>query len=154
MVDEKELCVEVREHLEESLPGTGGGRNPHDHLLVDFLFLLPVFILLFCYYRSFKQFANGARSMVPDYLGGISVLICFVAAVVSLGFGFSVVPRQVKPWTGLILMYEWIFTIFFLLFGCYLHMIYKWGEMVASQTGNRGPGASDYDSEKGLFIYL
>ncbi|KAJ0771385.1 putative glucuronosyltransferase [Helianthus annuus] len=211
MVDEKELCVihytlgplkpwdwwtswllkpvdiwqEVREHLEESLPGTGGGRNPHDHLLVNFLFLLPVFILLFCYYRSFiqtrslcdharhiyykfrsggalaystvssstissnQQFANGAHSMVPDYLGGISVLVCFVAAVVSLGFGFSVVPRQVKPWTGLILMYEWIFTIFFLLFGCYLHMIYKWGKMVANQTGNRGPGASDYDSEKG-----
>ncbi|MFS8009936.1 putative glucuronosyltransferase [Helianthus anomalus] len=97
---------EVREHLEESLPGIGGGRNPHDHLL----------------------FANGANSMVPDYLGGISVLVCFVAAVVSLGFGFSVVPRQVKPWTSLIMMYEWIFTIFFLLFGCYLHMIYKWGK--------------------------
>ncbi|MFS8021446.1 putative glucuronosyltransferase [Helianthus anomalus] len=92
---------EVREHLEESLPGIGGGRNPHDHLLVNFLFLLPVSILLF---------------------------FCFVAAVVSLGFGFSVVPRQVKPWTGLIMMYEWIFTIFFLLFGCYLHMIYKWGK--------------------------
>ncbi|KAM0008402.1 putative glucuronosyltransferase [Helianthus debilis subsp. tardiflorus] len=56
--------------------------------------------------------------MVPDYLGGISVLVCFVAAFVSLGFGFSVVPRQ--------------------------------GKMVASQTGNRGPGASDYDSEKGM----
>ncbi|KAM0000752.1 putative glucuronosyltransferase [Helianthus debilis subsp. tardiflorus] len=28
-------------------------------------------------------------------------------------------------------------------------MIYKWGKMVANQTGNRGPGASDYDSEKG-----
>ncbi|XP_076885898.1 inositol phosphorylceramide glucuronosyltransferase 1-like [Bidens hawaiensis] len=211
MVDEKELCLihytlgplkpwdwwtswllkpvdiwqEVREHLEESLPGTRGGRNPHDDLLVNFLFLLPVFILLFCYYRSFiqtrslcdharhiyykvrsggalaystvssstnssnQQFANGAHSMVPGYLGGISVLVCFVAAVVSLGFGISVVPRQVKPWTGLILMYEWIFTIFFLLFGCYLHMIYKWGKMVANQTGNRSPGASDYDSEKG-----
>ncbi|XP_076903620.1 inositol phosphorylceramide glucuronosyltransferase 1-like [Bidens hawaiensis] len=211
MVDEKELCVihytlgplkpwdwwtswllkpvdiwqEVREHLEESLPGTRGGRNPRDDLLVNFLFLLPVFILLFCYYRSFiqtrslcdharhiyykfrsvgalaystvssstnnsnQQFANGAHSMVPGYLGGMSVLVCFVAAVVSLGFGISVVPRQVKPWTGLILMYEWIFTIFFLLFGCYLHMIYKWGKMVANQTGNRGPGASDYDSEKG-----
>ncbi|MFS7988536.1 putative glucuronosyltransferase [Helianthus anomalus] len=101
---------------------------------------------------SNQPFANGAHFIVPDYLGGISVLVCFVAAVVSLGFGFSVVPRQVKPWTGLILMYEWIFTIFFLLFGSYLHMhmIYKWGKMVASQTGNRGPGASDYDSEKGM----
>lgn len=93
--------------------------------------------------------------MVPGYLGGISVLVCFMAAVVSLGFGLSVVPRQVKPWNGLILMYEWIFTIFFLLFGCYLHIIYKWGKMVANQTGNRGPGASsDYDSEKGSPIHL
>ncbi|KAM0039431.1 putative glucuronosyltransferase [Helianthus debilis subsp. tardiflorus] len=79
-------------------------------------------------YMLANKFANGANSMVPDYLGGISVLVCFVATVVSLGFGFSVVPRQVKPWTGLIMMYEWIFTIFFLLFGCYLHMIYKWGK--------------------------
>ncbi|KAI3809321.1 hypothetical protein L1987_25292 [Smallanthus sonchifolius] len=212
MVDEKELCVihytlgpfkpwdwwtswllkpvdiwqDVREHLEESLPGTRGGRNPHDDFLVNFLFLLPLFILLFCYYRSFlqtrslcdharhiyykfrsggalaystvssstissnQQFSNGAHPMVTGYLGGISVLVCFMAAVASLGFGLSVVPRQVKPWTGLILMYEWIFTIFFLLFGCYLHIIYKWGKMVSNQTGNRGPGgSSDYDSEKG-----
>nr|XP_043635005.1 inositol phosphorylceramide glucuronosyltransferase 1-like [Erigeron canadensis] len=210
MVDEKELCVihytlgplkpwdwwtswllkpvdiwqDVRNHLEESLPGTAGGRNPRDVLLVKFLFLLPIFILLFCYYRSFlqtrslcdharhiyykfktggalaystvssstinssQQFPNGANSMVPAFLGGFSILVCFISAIVSLGFGLSVVPRQAKPWTGLILMYEWIFTIFFLLFGCYLHIIYKWGRMVANQTGNR-PGDSDYDSEKG-----
>lgn len=45
----------VREQLEETLPGTGGGRNPNDHLLVRFLFLLPFCALLFCYYRSFLQ---------------------------------------------------------------------------------------------------
>ena len=89
--------------------------------------------------------------MVPAFLGGVSILVCFAVAIVSLGFGLSVVPRQVKPWTGLILMYEWIFTIFFLLFGCYLRMIYKWGKMVANQTRNSHPGASDYDSEKGFF---
>lgn len=48
-----DIWQDVREHLEESLPGTGGGRNPHDDLLVKFLFWFPVFILLFCYYRSF-----------------------------------------------------------------------------------------------------
>ncbi|XP_024989146.1 inositol phosphorylceramide glucuronosyltransferase 1-like [Cynara cardunculus var. scolymus] len=211
MVDEKELCVihytlgplkpwdwwtswlvkpvdiwqDVREHLEESLPGTGRGRDPHNDLLVRILFLFPLFILLFCYYRSFlqtrslcdharhiyykfrsggalaystvsssninsnQQFSNGVHSMVPAFLGGISILVCFMAVIVSLGFGFSVVPRQVKPWTGLVLMYEWIFTTFFLLFGGYLHIIYKWGKMVASQTGNPRPGASDYDFEKG-----
>lgn len=92
--------------------------------------------------------------MVPGFLGGISVVICFMVAVVSLGFAISVVPRQVKPWTGLLLMYEWIFTIFFLLFGFYLHIIYKWGKMVANQTGNPRPGASDYDSEKGFVFKL
>lgn len=45
----------VREQLEETLPGTGGGRNPNDHLLVKFLFLLPFCALLLCYYRSFLQ---------------------------------------------------------------------------------------------------
>jgi hypothetical protein len=45
----------VREQLEETLPGTGGGRNPNDHLLVRFLFLLPFCALLFCYYRSVLQ---------------------------------------------------------------------------------------------------
>ncbi|KAM0041062.1 putative glucuronosyltransferase [Helianthus debilis subsp. tardiflorus] len=122
--------MKVKEHLEESLPGTGGGRNPHDHLLTRSLCdharhiyykfrsggALAYSTISSSTISSNQQFANGAHSMVPDYLGGISVLVCFVAAVVSLGFVFSVVPRQVKAWTGLILMYEWIFTIFFLFF--------------------------------------
>ncbi|PWA90112.1 glycosyl transferase, family 8, nucleotide-diphospho-sugar transferase [Artemisia annua] len=87
--------------------------------------------------------------MVFAFLGGVSILVCFDVGIVSLGFGLSVVPRQVKPWTSLILMYELIFTILFLMFGCYFHMIYKWGKMVANQTRNPHPGASDYDSEKG-----
>nr|KJB82307.1 hypothetical protein B456_013G188300 [Gossypium raimondii] len=45
----------VREQLKESLPGTGGGKNPNDELLVKFLFLLPFCALLFCFYRSFIQ---------------------------------------------------------------------------------------------------
>lgn len=49
------MLQNVREQLEESLPGTGGGRNPNDDLLVKFLFLLPPFALLFCYYQSFLQ---------------------------------------------------------------------------------------------------
>ncbi|XVE90040.1 hypothetical protein DITRI_Ditri20bG0044600 [Diplodiscus trichospermus] len=42
----------VREQLEESLPGIGGGKNPNDELLVKFLFLLPFCSLLFCYFPS------------------------------------------------------------------------------------------------------
>ncbi|KAI3517807.1 hypothetical protein L1887_17027 [Cichorium endivia] len=176
-----DVWQDIREQLEESLPGTKGGRNPHDEFLVKFLFLLPLFTLLFCYYRSFlqtrsicdhvrqiyykfrsggslsysavssstinssQQFSNGTNGKVPAFLGGVSIFFCFMAAMVALGLGFSVIPRQVKPWTGLLLMYEWTFTVFFLLFGGYLHLIYKWGKMVASQGGS----SRDYDSEKG-----
>uniref|UniRef100_A0A5B7AY19 Hexosyltransferase n=1 Tax=Davidia involucrata TaxID=16924 RepID=A0A5B7AY19_DAVIN len=177
----------VREQLEESLPGTGGGRNPNDDLLVKFLFLVPLLALVFGYYRSFlqtrslcdhvrhiyynfrsrgplaysavssssvnsnPQLSNGAQSKVPAILGGISVFVCFMAAVVSLAISFSIVPRQVMPWTGLLLMYEWTFTIFSLVFGSYLHLIYQWGKMMANQAGSFSsrPETSDYDSGKG-----
>lgn len=90
---------------------------------------------------------------MPVYLGGISVVICFMAALLSLGLSLSVVPRQVKPWTGLLLMYEWTFTIFFLLFGGFLHLIYQWGKRVANQAASFSSRleSSDYDSAKGLF---
>ncbi|KAI7997957.1 Inositol phosphorylceramide glucuronosyltransferase 1 [Camellia lanceoleosa] len=48
----------AREHLEETLPGTGGGKNPKDEILVKLLFLLPLFTLLFYYYRSFLQWGK------------------------------------------------------------------------------------------------
>lgn len=101
-----------------------------------------------------KQFSNGAQSKIPVFLGGISVAICFMVAVVSLGLSLSVVPRQVMPWTGLLLMYEWTFTIFFLLFGGYLHLIYLWGKMAATQAGSFSsrPVSADYESEKGFLI--
>ncbi|XP_052179785.1 inositol phosphorylceramide glucuronosyltransferase 1 isoform X2 [Diospyros lotus] len=177
----------VRVQLEESLPGTGGGRSPNHELLVKFLFLFPVFTLLFCYYRSFlqtrslgdhirhlyykfrsrgalvysavsstttdssPQFSNEVQSKVPVFLGGLSVFVCFVAAVVSLALAILIVPRQVMPWTGLLLMYEWTFTLFFLLFGSYLHSVYRWGKMKANQVGSASsrPGSLDYDSGKG-----
>ena len=101
-----------------------------------------------------KQFFNGAQSKIPVYLGGISIVICFMVAVVSIALALSVVPRQVMPWTGLLLMYEWTFTSFFLLFGGYLHLIYQWGKMTASQAGSFSsrPVSADYDSGKGLLI--
>ncbi|PPS00318.1 hypothetical protein GOBAR_AA20349 [Gossypium barbadense] len=95
----------VGERLEETLPGTGGGKNPNDELLTK----------------------------VPVYLGGISVFVCFMAAVVSLGISITIVPQQVMPWTGLFLMYEWTFTIFFLLFGAFLHLIYQQGRRIVTQ---------------------
>ncbi|KAL3030588.1 hypothetical protein AAZX31_03G228600 [Glycine max] len=189
-----DVWQDVREQLDESLPGTGGGQNPKDSFLVKFLFLLPFCALLFCCYHSFTknqgyfstlcrsslcdqvrhlyyrirsngplaytsisasttnsvhQLLNGAQNKVPAYLGGISVCVCFMVAVVSLGLALLIVPQQVMPWTGLLLMYEWTFTIFFILFGGYIHLIYQWGKIVGSRAASSlsQPG-SDYDSEK------
>lgn len=49
---------DIRQKLEESLPGTGGGRNPHDQLVVKILFILPFCLLLFGYYQSCFQVYN------------------------------------------------------------------------------------------------
>ncbi|KAL2600805.1 hypothetical protein AAZV13_10G132300 [Glycine max] len=183
----------VREQLEESLPGTGGGQNPKDNYLVKFLFLLPFCAVLFCCCRSFlknqryfgsccrnslcdhvrhlyyriksrvplayttiststfnspHKLINGVQYKVPAYLGSISV--CLLVAVVSLGLSIFIVPRQVAPWTGLLLMYEWTFTIFFILFGGYLNLIYHRGRIIASQMPSSlsHPESSDDDSEK------
>ena len=80
----------------------------------------------------------------------MSIVACFMAAVVALVVGLAVVPRQVMPWTGLLLMYEWTFTIFFILFGGYLHLVYQWGRTTAVQaTLSSGPESVDDDSGKG-----
>ncbi|THU67028.1 hypothetical protein C4D60_Mb05t20350 [Musa balbisiana] len=188
----------VRKQLGDSLPGTGGGRNPNDQLLVKFLFAFPVILLIFCYYRSFlqinkdfttifsrsslcdyarriyyryrsggipaysgvgvasssfvnssQQFSTGAHSKLPAHLGAISIFICFVAAALSLGLSFILVPHQVMPWTGLLLMYEWTFVTFFIMFGSYLNFIYQWGKSTGNQTNHNRFDSSDYDSGKG-----
>ena len=92
------------------------------------------------------------QAKIPVYLGGISVVICFMAALVALALALAIVPRQVMPWTGLLLMYEWTFTIFFLLFGGYLHLIYKWGSTTALQAGSPTSHSDSLydDSGKGL----
>ncbi|KAL3629085.1 Inositol phosphorylceramide glucuronosyltransferase 1 [Castilleja foliolosa] len=101
---------------------------------------------------SNQQLANATQSKVLAYLGAMSPIVCFMAAIVSLALAFSIVPRQVMPWTGLLLVYEWAFTIFFLLFGIYLHVIRQWGNHVAhhqSASFSSSTEPSDYDSGKG-----
>lgn len=90
---------------------------------------------------------------MPTCLGGVSVCVCFMAAVVSLGLTLVIVPRQVTPWTGLLLFYEWAFIIFFILFGGYLNLIYHWGRITASRTSSSlsQPESSDDDSGKRMF---
>ncbi|KAJ0261162.1 Inositol phosphorylceramide glucuronosyltransferase 1 [Hirschfeldia incana] len=158
----------IRASLEETLPGTGGGKNQNDELVVKFLFLLPLCALLFCIYRSiqgregslrnqirylyYKIRSNGTlgyngaptfstmnpsyqlQSKVPQHLGAVSVVVCFTALLISVGVSFMIVPRQIMPWTGLILVYEWSFTIFFLLFGCFLLLAHQHGKKMAVHT--------------------
>ncbi|KAL6146849.1 hypothetical protein ACLB2K_057526 [Fragaria x ananassa] len=50
-----DVWQDVRKGLKDSLPGTGGGINPNDALVVKILFSIPFLALLFCYYRSFLQ---------------------------------------------------------------------------------------------------
>ncbi|KAL1074317.1 hypothetical protein V6Z11_D11G281700 [Gossypium hirsutum] len=113
----------VRERLEETLIGTGGGKNPNDELLTGgSLFrtsLCNHIRHLYFIIRSSGTVAySGVSSSsninvnnptkVPVYLGGISVFVCFMAAV-------------------------WTFTIFFLLFGAFLHLIYQRGRRIVTQ---------------------
>ncbi|XP_010420611.1 PREDICTED: inositol phosphorylceramide glucuronosyltransferase 1 [Camelina sativa] len=165
----------IRVNLEETLPGTGSGKNQHDELVVKFLFLLPLCALLFFIYRSiqgregslcwssfinqirylyYKIRSNGTlgysgvstmnpsyqphsgstQSKVPQHLGAISVVVCFTAVLISLGISFAIVPRQIMPWTGLVLLYEWTFTIFSVLFGCFLLFVHQHGKKIAIQS--------------------
>lgn len=95
---------------------------------------------------------NTAQSKVPAFLGVISVVACFTAAIISLALSFSIVPRQVMPWTGFLLVYEWTFTIFFLLFGFYLHAIHLWGKHLSNHAASLSshPESLAYDSGKGM----
>lgn len=100
------------------------------------------------------QLPNAALSKVPTLLVAMSVVACFTAALVSLALSFSIVPRQVMPWTGLFLVYEWTFTIFFLLFGGYLYIISQWGKYAAHQSSSflSHPESPEYDSGKGIIL--
>uniref|UniRef100_A0A7C9A5D2 Hexosyltransferase n=1 Tax=Opuntia streptacantha TaxID=393608 RepID=A0A7C9A5D2_OPUST len=196
LVKPVDLWQDIRQRVEESLPGTGGGRIPQDELLVKILFFLPVLGLL-CIFRHFclqafnslgslwrgslcdrmrhlvyrlrssvmsysavsppsainsnQQIHSGLLSKVPWFLGGMSISVCLLAFVVSLGLALLIVPRQVLPWTGLLLMYEWTFTIFFLLFGGYLQLVYQWGKTKTNLAGffSSDPESLDDDSAKG-----
>lgn len=74
----------MRVKLEETLPGTGGGKNQHDELVVKFLFLLPFCALLFCIYRSIQV----KTSLVPSPLLHSSFLdsnLIFCSLIFSQG---------------------------------------------------------------------
>lgn len=113
--------------------------------------MLYVYFVVDIFCCNLKQLSNGVSTKVPTYLGGISIFACFMAAVVSLALALAIVPRQVMPWTGLLLMYEWTFTLFVLLFGGYLYLVSLWGKTKATVgSPSSNPESLDYDSGKGM----
>eukprot|EP01018_Ginkgo_biloba_P011037 Gb_18517 [translate_table: standard] len=197
-----DLWQDVRMTLEESLPGTRGGKGPHEQLVVKVLFVLPLMVVLF-YYRRFliqrdvcgllcngsfcgyarhlyykyksgnglpiysvvgvtssigsnQQYTNGLGGIssihkLPSYLGSMSIFVCFVTAAISFGIAAVLVPRQVMPWTGMLLLYEWSFFLFMVIFSKYLDLINAWGKASASGTfaASLSDSSSQYDSGKG-----
>ncbi|KAF9605645.1 hypothetical protein IFM89_017988 [Coptis chinensis] len=101
--------------------------------------------------NSSEQMSNAMLSKVPAYLGGTSVMVCFTAALVSLAFAVAIVPRQVMPWTGLFLVYEWTFLLFLMTFGGYLRLLYRWGKATTTQAESylTHVESFEYDSGKG-----
>lgn len=98
------------------------------------------------------QFSNGVISKMLAYLGALSIIVCFSSAALSLALAFALIPRQVMPWTGLLLMYEWTFAGFFILFGSFLRLIRRWGRAAGAQPGGAAASHSEseaYDSGKG-----
>ncbi|KAH9323004.1 hypothetical protein KI387_017643 [Taxus chinensis] len=103
---------------------------------------------------SNSQYANGLGSMsnfnrLPPYLGVLSIFICFLSVAISVGSAAFLVPRQVMPWTGLSLLYEWSFFLFMVIFSKYLDVVNAWGRASASSTFAGVSDSSQYDSGKG-----
>ncbi|CAH9146760.1 unnamed protein product [Cuscuta epithymum] len=184
LVKPVDVWQNARVQLKETLPGTQGGKNPKDDFFVKLLCLFPLFLVLFCFYRSYlqtrslydhmkhiyykfraggilpyssvppsiissnQQLTDGTQFKVPSYVCGLSIFVCFGAALLSLGLSLLIIPRQIMPWTGLILMYEWTFTLFFLFFGSYLNVVRQWGKLMGNQVGSSRSESLAYDSAK------
>jgi len=78
------------------------------------------------------------------------VLVCFISAGVSFAFAFAIIPRQVMPWTGLLLMFELTFMAFLLLFGRYLRFVYQWESMSANHVGFNNSDSSENHMGSGM----
>ncbi|GAQ88435.1 glycogenin [Klebsormidium nitens] len=76
----------------------------------------------------------------PPYLESLSVAVCFSAVLLALGTATFLVPRQVPPRTGLLLVYEWLFFVFGVAFAKYLEAVHFWGRSTAAGKGANGAG--------------
>lgn len=117
------------------------------HLLLLRVWTISLFFVMLC-----SQFSNSTQLKLPSFLGSISIIVCFGTCILSLGLGLLIVPRQVMPWTGLLLLYEWTFSLFFVMFGSYLYIICELGKESCS-SGVAFSVRSDYsDRLKGMHV--
>ncbi|XP_024540904.1 inositol phosphorylceramide glucuronosyltransferase 1 [Selaginella moellendorffii] len=79
---------------------------------------------------------NGAnyQNGHTKHIALISIVVCFVLALLSAGAAFHLIPRQVMPWTGMLLLYEWTIFLFSLSFGTFLGLLYDWGKSTSSSS--------------------
>ncbi|CAM6105868.1 unnamed protein product [Calypogeia fissa] len=94
----------------------------------------------------------GGNSRLPTYLGCLSIIVCFSGMLLSLGISVMLIPRQVMPWTGMILAYEWTFFGFIILFGKYLDLVHNYGRKCAVPMSSSSEEFSEYRSAKGHIL--
>jgi inositol phosphorylceramide glucuronosyltransferase 1 len=99
------------------------------------------------------QFTDKENGSIPPLFGHITSVAWFVSLGTSLGLAFMLIPVQVTPGTGLLLMYELAFTSFFLLFNGYLRLVQRWGGAVGNQAGYDDPSGKGSFCFHPLFIY-
>lgn len=85
----------------------------------------------------------GHALRLPAHLGPLSAAVAFGVALVSFGVAMALVPKQVGPWTGLLLVFEWTFFLFGALFGRYLVGLRAWGRASAVLSGAPSEGAQE-----------
>lgn len=197
LVKPVEVWQEIRNRVEASMPGTGGGKSPRDQFIVTILLLLPFFVLIPIYYQSlvqamrdlsgqgtlcvfgrrlyhqyksgailpvyssvaasssasshpnqmvrwFESFTDRENGSIPPLFGHITSIAWVVSLGTSLGLAFMLIPLQVTPGIGLLLMYELTFSSFFLLFNGYLRLVHRWGGAVGNQAGHDDPSGKGH----------
>eukprot|EP00271_Cylindrocystis_brebissonii_P019979 TRINITY_DN639_c0_g3_i1.p1 TRINITY_DN639_c0_g3~~TRINITY_DN639_c0_g3_i1.p1 ORF type:complete len:572 (-),score=88.70 TRINITY_DN639_c0_g3_i1:620-2335(-) len=152
--------------LPESLPGVGQGGTTAEKRYVQFLAWLPL-IILFLLHRQgqllqfpppistaassdptktapARRTSGGAGNGIPKLVEILSILACFAILLASVFIAaVRLVPKQIRPWTGLLLSYEWTFTLFLTLFSQYLIFLGRVGRWQAKTFGGmNGSGPS------------
>jgi hypothetical protein len=204
LLEPVKMWQDIRITLEENVPGTGQGRDPHRSLIAWSLFLFPLLVLcylkrvlllqiqkdlfgLVCSGSVFLTYARqlwykykpgatlpsystlsaatpngckhqgctkdtsgkaGLSCIVPKHLGISAIAACFFSLFVALGLSALLIPKQVMPWTGILLVYEWTCFTFLLMFWKYLDYVHSWGRITATKSLTVAEEISLYSADK------